>query len=68
MTTRAWGYVGWVLVAAGFAAVELGAVATRRWATVADVVRALTRWRTLRLACLAGWLWLGWHFFVRSTR
>jgi hypothetical protein len=68
MTTRAWGYLGWALVAAGFAVVQVGALATRRWATVADVVRALTRRRALQLACLAGWLWLGWHFFVRSSR
>jgi hypothetical protein len=68
VTSRAWGYVGWVLVAAGFAAIQLSAVATRRWATVADLVRALTRRRTPQLACLAGWLWLGWHFFVRSSR
>jgi hypothetical protein len=68
VTTRAWGYFGWAVVAAGFALVELGAVVTGRWAMVADVVRALTRRRTLQLACLAGWLWLGWHFFVRSSR
>ncbi len=68
MTTRAWGYLVWALVAAGFAVLQVGAVATRRWATVADVVRGLTRRRALQLACLAGWLWLGWHFFVRSSR
>jgi hypothetical protein len=56
------------MVAAGFAVLQAGAVATHRWATVADVVRALTRRRALQLACLAGWLWLGWHFFVRSSR
>jgi Family of unknown function (DUF6186) len=68
VTIRAWGYLSWALVAGGFAVIQMGAVATRRWPTVAGVVRVLTRRRALQLVCLAGWLWLGWHFFVRSSR
>jgi Family of unknown function (DUF6186) len=68
VTTRSWGYVGWAVLAVGFAVLQVGAMATRRWATVADVVRLLTRRRAVQVACLAGWLWLGWHFFVRASR
>jgi hypothetical protein len=68
VTARHWAFLVWAVLAAAFAVLALGAAATRRWATVGDVVRALIRRRAVQLACLAGWLWLGWHFFVRSSR
>jgi hypothetical protein len=59
-------YAGWAAVAGLFAALQVVALTTRRWPTLADLVHALTRQQGLRLACLSGWLWLGWHLFVRS--
>ncbi|HEV7535189.1 MAG TPA: DUF6186 family protein [Acidimicrobiia bacterium] len=59
-------YAGWAVVAGLFAALQAVALTTRRWPTMADLVHALTRPRGLRLFCLAGWLWLGWHLFARS--
>jgi hypothetical protein len=66
MSAPVWAYAVWAAVAAVFVGVEVVAVATRRWPTLGDLVHVLTRPWGLRLFCLAGWLWLGWHFFVRS--
>lgn len=32
------------------------------------LTRFRTRWRPARWVLLAGWLWLGWHLFVRASR
>lgn len=57
--------VGFAVLAAWAAALELSA---RRRGRPAPFGAALT-WALgrgwLRLAVLAGWLWLGWHVFVR---
>jgi hypothetical protein len=31
-----------------------------------DLVLAVQRWRLGRLLLFAGWVWLGWHVFVRG--
>lgn len=59
-----------------YAALVLAMVATEAWArrdpdrrtTLDDLVGALVRIPPLRWLLLAGWMWLGWHVFVRSTR
>jgi hypothetical protein len=56
---------GYVAVVA--AAVALEATARRRGttATLGATLSAVLRRRPARLLLLAGWLWLGWHVFVR---
>ncbi len=60
---------------AGFAALVAMAIAceifarrTGRVATFGRAIRALTRRRAIRFLVLAGWLWVGWHLFVRVRR
>lgn len=58
---------------AGFAALLAAAVALELRArlgppgraSLSDVADTLTRHPPGRAAALAGWLWLGWHLFVR---
>jgi Family of unknown function (DUF6186) len=48
------------------AAVALEVAARRREAPgFGAVLAAALRIRPVRVALLAGWLWLGWHVFVR---
>jgi hypothetical protein len=48
------------------AAVGLEITARRRGgATLGDALSVALRWWPLRVLLLAGWLWLGWHTFVR---
>ncbi|HET8620345.1 MAG TPA: DUF6186 family protein [Acidimicrobiales bacterium] len=55
------GYALLVLAAAG-----LELAARRRGAgRLADVLSAALRHPPVRFLVLAGWLWLGWHVFVR---
>ena len=65
MTARTLILVGYVVVAAS--ALILEAVA-RRGGPVASFGATLgmvLRHRVVRILVLAGWLWLGWHLFVR---
>jgi Family of unknown function (DUF6186) len=56
--------VGYALLAV--AAAGLAAAARRRASgTFADALTFVMRHRPARFAALAGWLWLGWHLFVR---
>lgn len=68
MTTRVLTFVGWGLIAAALCAVQLAGMSGRRVASLGDVLRWLTRSRAGQLLALAGWLWVGWHVFVRSSR
>lgn len=62
-----------VILLAGFA-VLLGAMVALevmaragdgRWATLGDVADSAVRHPAGRALALLGWLWLGWHLFVR---
>jgi hypothetical protein len=62
------------LTVAGYAVLALSAVgleiAARRWrrvATLGAAVSAAVRQQAVRVAILSGWLWLGWHLFVRVS-
>jgi hypothetical protein len=66
MTARAVILAGWVVLAVTAAAVELRARARpSRLVTLGAAVALAFRIRFVRFAVLAGWLWLGWHLFVR---
>lgn len=43
-----------------------GLVTGSRFPTFGDAAGYVMRWTTGRLVVLAGWVWLGWHTFVRS--
>jgi Family of unknown function (DUF6186) len=61
--------VGWGVIAAA-----LGTVITVAWLSHGRfpggvaLLRAGMRNRFARVLVLAGWVWLGWHFFVRTSR
>lgn len=55
------GYAVLVVAAAG-----LGVAARRRGSgTFGDALTLAMRYGPVRFVLLAGWLWLGWHLFVR---
>lgn len=63
--TRIVTVAGYVLVAVIGLGLELVARRTRRLATFEEMLAAaLGRW-PLRVLLQAGWLWIGWHVFVR---
>jgi len=68
VTSRAATFLVWSSLAASLVIVQVVAVTTRRIPTLGDLIRTTVQRRAVRIICLAGWLWLGWHFFVRSTR
>jgi hypothetical protein len=58
--------LGWALLAATVVVVETRALARRhQFATLGDAVGLVLRHRLGRGIVLLGWLWLGWHVFVR---
>jgi Family of unknown function (DUF6186) len=66
MSARTATFAGWFVLIAAVVALEIRArVRPGRYATLADTVAALVRVPFLRGLALAGWLWLGWHLFVR---
>jgi hypothetical protein len=56
------GYVAIVSVALGL---ELAARQGGRVATFGEALGGALRPWPMRAALIAGWLWLGWHLFVR---
>ncbi len=57
---------GYACLALAALACQLTGIVSRRTATLGDALTLLTRSLLGRLLVLAGWLWLGWHLFVRS--
>jgi hypothetical protein len=56
--------IGYAVLALSAAGLEVAA-RHRGSATFVDALTIVLRSRATRLALLAGWLWLGWHLFVR---
>ena len=63
-TVTLWGYA--VLAFAAVAYQGYGRVA-RRTPTLGRAITRLKRIPAARALLLAGWLWLGWHTFVRGS-
>lgn len=63
-TATVWGYA--VLAAAALAYQATGLL-RRRTVTFGRALRRLKRLPGARPLLLAGWLWLGWHTFIRGT-
>jgi hypothetical protein len=57
-----WGYA---LVTVAAVAYQVAGLVLRRTATLGQALRHLSRIPTGRYMLLAGWLWVGWHTFVR---
>ncbi|HEX2042674.1 MAG TPA: DUF6186 family protein [Acidimicrobiales bacterium] len=64
--TRLLTLVGYGVLAACSVGLELAARRSRRLATFGDALDVVLRRWPVRAALLAGWLWLGWHLFVRA--
>ena len=58
-----WGYA---LLAVAVVAYQLAGLALGRTATLAQALRRVTRVPAGRFVLLGGWLWAGWHTFVRG--
>jgi hypothetical protein len=66
MSTRAITIIGFVAVIAALVTLEiLGRRKIRRIPTLSEWLGYVMRPRAGRALILAGWLWLGWHFFAR---
>lgn len=63
--TRTLTLAGYIVIVLAIVAYEVAA-RRRDAATLADAVTAFARTRIGRWLMLAGWLWLGWHLFVRT--
>jgi hypothetical protein len=59
-----WGYA---LLAAAAVAYQVTGLLLRRTPTLGHAVRRLKSIPAARPLLLAGWLWLGWHTFIRGT-
>ena len=60
---------GWIVIAGAITAAAVVTAASHgRSATAAALVRAISRHAVGRAILLATWGWIGWHFFVRTSR
>jgi hypothetical protein len=58
---------GWIVLGLATIGAEIAAlVSGGRFPTLGDVMSFLMRSRVGRWLVLIGWVWLGWHLFVRS--
>lgn len=57
---------GYAVMAAAAVAYQAAAIVTRRTPTIGDAFSVAVRRPAGRVAVFAWWLWIGWHFFVRS--
>jgi hypothetical protein len=64
--TRTLTLAGYALLAAAALTYEVAGHLRRRTPTLAQAVLVLTRRPAPRVLVLTGWLWLGWHLFVRG--
>lgn len=59
----------WVVIAVAFAAAWIVTAASDgRFPSGVALLRMANRRVVVRIVVLAAWLWVGWHFFVRTTR
>ena len=58
---------GYLILMGGMALYEVIGIASHRTPTLGEAARLATKSRLGRWSMLAGWLWLGWHVFVRAN-
>ena len=60
---------GWVVIGVAFAAAYIAARTSRgRFPTGVAVLHTAMSHVAVRVFALAAWAWVGWHFFVRTSR
>jgi hypothetical protein len=60
---------GWIVIAVAIAAAWIGAVMSQgRFPSAVALLRMAVRNVVVRVIALAIWAWVGWHFFVRTSR
>jgi hypothetical protein len=57
----------WVLIAGCLVGCQLFTMFSKRFPTVAVVFQQARRFWVTRWIVLFGWIWLGWHLFVRTS-
>ena len=63
---RAVTLAGYVVLALALVVCEVVALLTRRIPTLGQAASGVARRPVGRWVLLSGWLWIGWHLFVRS--
>lgn len=64
--SRTFTLVGYCGIAAALLACQVASVVSRRIPSIGQVASLVPSRRVGRWLLLAGWLWMGWHLFVRS--
>jgi hypothetical protein len=61
------GSIGWVVIITALVTWEaVGLMVGHGWPTLSHVAREATRSPVGRWVLFGGWLWLGWHLFIRG--
>ena len=58
--------VGYAVIAAALVGCQFAGLLWHRIPTIGQVASLIAGRRAGRWLLLAGWLWVGWHLFVRS--
>lgn len=67
--SRAVTLAGWILIGVVITAVWIGARYSRgRFPSGLALLRVANRPVPVRVFAVACWAWVGWHFFVRTSR
>jgi hypothetical protein len=67
--SRSFTIAGWIVIAVAIAAACIGALVSRgRFPSAVALLRLAVRNVVVRVFALAVWAWVGWHFFVRTSR
>ena len=60
---------GWVVIVVAIAAALVASLVSRgQFPSGLALLRVARRNIAVRVIALAGWVWVGWHFFVRTSR
>ncbi len=57
--------LGYAVIAAAAVLLQVVARRSKQVATFGETLSIVLRHPPVRLAVVVGWLWLGWHLFVR---
>ena len=57
---------GYCLLAAALLGCQMASLVSLRMASIGQMASLIASRRVGRWLLLAGWLWVGWHLFVRS--
>ena len=67
--SRPWTIAGWVVIAIAIATARVASLVSRgEFPGLVGLLRVATRRVVVRVIALASWAWVGWHFFVRTSR